>query len=244
MKTLKLNQVNSILTQKKPETEKFVTELYKIVQKEALFSGRERQYRPLDEINGQKLPPESQKVQQRVDVLLSGLKQKWEDLWSFVLTQDSGNQKAVADIVVDGNVLAKNVPISTLLYLDKQVNDLETFINKLPTPCPSEEWTQDQATGLLKSKSTESVRTSKEPTVIVKYEATEKHPAQTELFTKDVPVGTWTQILYSGSIQVSQKEELLKKVRKVQEAIKIAKENANSIEVERQSIKPLLDFIF
>jgi hypothetical protein len=47
----------------------------------------------------------------------------------------------------------------------------------------------------LRGKANESLRTSKEPTVIVKYDATKEHPAQTELFTKDVPVGTWTQIL-------------------------------------------------
>ena len=74
----------------------------------------------------------------------------------------------------------------------------------------AEKWTPDANTGLLKGRLTESVRTSKEPTVIVKYEATREHPAQTEIFTKDVPVGTGSQILYSGAIQAGKREELLK----------------------------------
>lgn len=36
----KLNQINAILTSKKGEVEKQVTEIYKLIQKESLFEGR------------------------------------------------------------------------------------------------------------------------------------------------------------------------------------------------------------
>ena len=241
----KLNQINAVVSARKNEAEKAVTELHKVSQKEQLFVGRERTYRPLDEVNGQKLPPESQRVQQRVDDLIRQAREKWTELWNLVLTQDTGNQKARADIVVDGKLILSDVPVTTLLFLDKQVNDLETFVSKLPTPDPAEEWNHDPSTGLLRSKASESLRTSKEPTVIVKYAATKEHPAQTELFTKDVPVGTWTQILYSGSISTDRKNAILARVRKLQDAIKAAKEQANLLEVERQKAgEPILDFVF
>jgi hypothetical protein len=240
----KLNQINAIVTSRKGEAEKAVTEMYKLIQKEVLFAGRERTYRPLDEVNGQKLPPESQKVQQRADDLIKQAVGKWTELWNLVLTQDTGNQQAKSDIVVDGKAILTNVPVTTLLFLDKQVNDLETFIGRLPTPDPAEEWTHDPNSGLLKSKSTESLRTSKEPTVIVKYEATKDHPAQTELIYKDLGVGTWTQILYSGSIQADRKNAILGRIRKLQDAIKIAREQANLFEVERQKAgEPLMAYI-
>ena len=240
----KLNQVNAIVTARKGDAEKAVTEMYKLIQKEQLFTGRERTYRPTDELNGQRLPPESQKVQQRADDLIRQAVAKWTELWNLVYTQDTGNQKAKADIVVDGKVLMKDVPVTSLLFLDKQVNDLETFVSKLPTPDPAEEWTHDPNSGLLRSRTTESVRTSKEPTVIVKYEATKEHPAQTEIYTKDIPVGTWTQILYSGCIQADRKNALLARVKKLQEAIKIAREQANLIEVERMKAgEPLLAYV-
>lgn len=241
----KLNQINALVTARKGDAEKQVTELYKLIQKEALFSGRERTYRPLDEVNGQKLPPESQRVQHRVDDLIRQARDKWTELWNLVYTQDGGNQQARADIVVDGKTVLSNVPVTTLLFLDKQVNDLETFVSRLPTPDPAEEWSHDPNTGLLRSRATESVRTSKEPTVIVKYEATKEHPAQTELFTKDVPVGTWTQILYSGSLPVDRKNAILARIRKLQDAIKLAKEQANTLEVVRNKAgEPLLEFVF
>lgn len=241
----KLNQVNAVLSARKNEAEKHVTELYKLIQKDALFVGRERTYRPIDEVNGQKLPPESQRVQQRADDLVRQVREKWTDLWNLVLTQDTGNQSARADIVVDGRVVMAGVPVTTLLFLDKQVNDLETFVSKLPTPDPSEEWAHDPNTGLLRSRATESVRTSKEPTVIVKYPATTEHPAQTELFTKDVPVGTWTQIVYSGCIPTDRKNAILARVHKLQDAIKAAKEQANLLEVERQKAgEPIFAYVF
>ena len=241
----KLNQINAIVSNRKGETEKTITELHKLSQKEVLFAGRERTYRPIDEVNGQKLPAESQRVQQRADDLMRQARDKWTELWNLVLTQDTGNQNAKADVVVDGQTILANVPVTFLLFLDKQVNDLQTFVQKLPTPDPAEEWTHDPNTGLLRSKANESLRTSKEPTVIVKYEATEKHPAQTELFTKDVPVGTWTQILYSGCLSADKKNAILDRIRKLQDAIKTAKEQANLLEVERQKAgDPVFAYVF
>jgi hypothetical protein len=241
----KLNQINAVVSARKNEAEKAVTELYKLLQKEQLFTGRERTYRPLDEVNGQRLPAESQRVQQRVDDLIRQAREKWTELWNLVLTQDTGNQSAKADVVVDGRVVLAKVPVTTLLFLDKQVNDLETFVSKLPTPDPAEEWNHDPNSGLLRSRAAESLRTSKEPTVIVKYPATPEHPAQTELFTKDVPVGTWTQIVYSGCISADRKNAILERVRKLQDAIKAAKEQANLLDVERQRAgDPLLDYVF
>ena len=241
----KLNQINALLTARKGDADKQVNELGKLVQKEALFAGRERTYRPLDEVNGQKLPPESQRVQQRADDLIRQAREKWTELWNLVLTQDTGNQSAKADIAVDGRTILAGVPVASLLFLDKQVNDLEAFVTRLPTPDPAEEWSHDPNTGLLRSRAAESLRTSKEPTVIVKYEATKEHPAQTELFTKDVPVGTWTQILYSGSLAADRKNAILGRIRKLQEAIKLAKEQANLLEVERRKAgEPILDFVF
>jgi len=241
----KLNQINAIVSGRKGETEKALGELLKLAQKETLIAGRERTYRPIDEVNGQKLPAESQRVQKRADDLIRQARDKWAGLWDLILTQDVGNQNAKSDVVIDGQTILASVPVTYLLFLDKQVNDLESFLAKLPTPDPAEEWVHDPNTGLLRSRTTESLRTSKEPTVIVKYDATDKHPAQTELFTKDVPVGTWSQILYSGSISADRKNALLARVKKLQDAIKIAKEQANLHEVERQkAAEAIFAFVF
>src|ERR1700722_17284263 len=205
----KLNQINAIVTARKSEIEKAVTELYKMNSKPALFNGREKTYKPFDEEKGVKLPPESQKVAMKADDLVKQVSEKFKEIWSLVLTQDTGNQSANSDLVVDGVTVMPKVPITTLLYLDKQVNDLETFVSHLPIPDIAEEWSKDPNSGLLKTNASETVRTSKEATVLVKYEATKEHPAQTEVIQKDIAVGKWNQILYSGCIMADDKAKIM-----------------------------------
>ena len=82
-------------------------------------------------------------MQQRADDLIRQAIGKWTELWNLIYTQDLGNQQAKADVVVDGKTLLQQVPVTFLLFLDKQVNDLKTFISKLPTPDPAEEWSHD-----------------------------------------------------------------------------------------------------
>jgi hypothetical protein len=241
----KLNQINAMVTGRKSETEKAVTEIYKLLQKEVLFHGFERSYKPIDEEQGERLPPESTKIQQEAWKLIGQAREKWTELWDLTLTQDAANQKARADIVVDGRTVLKEVPVTNLLFLEKQVNDVETFVSKLPTPDPSEEWAHDPTTGLLRSRAAQSVRTKKEPTRFEKAPATKEHPAQVDILYIDTPVGTWTRTQFSGCITADDKKATLARLRKLKDAIKVAREQANMIEAEpRKSSDALFDFIF
>lgn len=233
----KLNQINALLTGRKGEAEKAVTEAYKVVQKESLFDGRQRTYKPHDEENGERLPPEKQTVQQRVKNLMSEAAAKWTELWDLTLTQDAANQQAKGTIHdSEGRTLADGVPVTTLLFLEKQLNDVETFVSKLPTPDPAEEWEHDPNTDLLKTKPLQSVRTKKVPRNHVKAEATDKHPAQVEVYHEDIQVGVWTQTLFTGRITAQEKNAILAKVKKLKDSVKLAREQANSIEAKNQQI--------
>jgi len=236
----KLNQINALVTGKKTEATAIVTEAYKLIQKEQLFNGRERVYRPSDEEHGEKLPSESQKVQQTAKALLAVAQAKWIEIWDLVATQDAGNQLAKADVTVDGKTVLPAIPVTTLLYLEKQVNDVETYISKLPTPDPSEVWDYDATTSLLRSLKRETQRTQKEPSSFTKAPATKEHAAQVEFFFKDVPVGTWSQTLFSGAIQADLRNLLLDRVRRLKDAIKVAREQANLQEIAPASIGKLI----
>lgn len=226
----KLNQINALVTGRKGEAEKVVGDIYKVLQKPELFTGRQRVYRPHDDVNGEKLPSETQKIQQRCDLLIEQAKAKWIELWDLTFTQDAANQQARANVEVDGQSVLKDVPVTSLLFLEKQVNDLETFVSKMPTPDSSEDWTHDANVGLLKSKPAESVRTRKEPSHYEKSPATKEHPAQVEFFHKDVPVGTWTSTMFSSAMPADRKSAIMARVKKLKDAIKLAREQANMID--------------
>lgn len=240
----KLNQINALVTGRKGVAEKYVGDLYKLLQKPELFNGRNRTYKPYDDVNGEKLPAESQKVQFNLKEMLTNAAAMWTELWDLTGTQDAGNQSARADVVVDGKTVMAGVPVTTLLFLEKQVNDVETFLSKLPVPDSQEDWTHDPNQGLLRSRATESLRTKKEPAHHEKAPATKEHPAQVEFFWKDVPVGTWTTVLFSGALPADQKKGLMARVKKLKDAIKTAREEANSIDVKVSQVgAPLFAYL-
>ena len=70
----------------------------------------------------------------------------------------------------------------------------------------------------------------------MKAEATEKHPAQVEVYYEDVVVGHWRTVKFSGALPASRVKELLERVDKLQQAVKFAREEANDSEVTDQQI--------
>ena len=142
--------------------------------------------------------------------------------------RDAGNQIAKADIEVDGVVLAKDVPVPTLLFLEKQFGDVKAFLEKIPVPDPAERWAHDSSSGLLATEPVKTGRTKKVQKPIVLFPATEQHPAQTQLITEDVLAGYWTTIRYTHRVSADKKSAALGRVGKLLDAVKVARERANS----------------
>ncbi len=76
-------------------------------------------------------------------------------------------------------------------------------------------------------------------------EATKEHPVQVEMCMEDIWVGTWTTTKFSGAIPAAARNMMLERVRKVSDAVKSAREQANGIEVKPQKLgDALLTYIF
>lgn len=225
----KLCQILAVLTGKKTQVMRIITEVNKKLQKPVLFQGLSKRYTPKDEENGEKFPDENQKVQFRVADALAEVRQAMAELMDLTATQDVTNCVAKANVVVDGVAVLENVPVTHLLWLEKTLNDLHTIIDNLPVLDPQETWSYDSNAGLFASEAITTTKTKKKPTVVVKYPATEQHPAQTEMFNEDIPIGTWRQIKFSACVPADEKKDLLVKVVKLQEAVKVAREEANGV---------------
>lgn len=242
----KLHEILAIGQGKKSEVEKELGDAYKSVQKADAFDGHQKTYQPIeDKPDAEQLPPDNKRVQRRLPDVVRKFNDRLVELFDVILTMDAGNQGAEADIVVDNKVLAEKVPVPTLLFLLKELTNLKTFITALPTPDPADQWSVDPNQGLLATPAFQTHRTKKEPTVIVKYDATDKHPAQTELFHKDILAGYWTTIKYTSRIPEVLKAQMLTRVGKLLDAVKVAKEQANGIEVEKRKMGvALLGYVF
>ncbi len=168
------------------------------------------------------------------------------DFYDVVNTQERANTEAAANIVIEnGVVLAKNVPVSVLLFLEKQLVDLHTFVANLPVLPADRQWTWDSNRNCFVTDSTQTLKTQKVPQVIVKYDATKEHPAQTEMFTKDIVVGEYATTYMSSALPAERRDAALARIITLQEAVKVARQEANSIEVVDAKIgKDLLDYVF
>jgi hypothetical protein len=243
-KELKLNQLIAICNGEKSRAQKILTNIYKTLDKEQLFEGISRKYEKIDE-DGITQPPEKKSIQLSVKDAIKEAAEVLREMYNVVGSQDLTNCNAKANIEIEGKVIVADVPVTHLLFLEKQLEDLYTFVNSFPTLDPSEEWHFDEKINAYASEEKVTVKTKKEPRVLVKYEATKEHPAQVETYFEDVPIGYWHTIKFSGAIPKKDKDILLEKVRKLQKAIKLSREEANTTIAE--SVKygdAILDYIF
>lgn len=243
-KTLKLNQVIAIANGQKSRKEKILSKVYHTLEKADLFQGLAKRYTPKDE-EGDRFPNEDKQIQTSVFECIKEAREVCEDMYNICATQDVANCNAKADVVVDGKVILNQVPVTHLLFLEKQLTDLHTFVNALPVLDPAENWTWKEDSMQYVSDSKDTFKTKKVMKNHVKAEATDKHPAQVEVYTEDIVIGTWATTKFSGCIAKQDKEKMLEKIRALDKAIKVAREEANSIEVTQEDFgTKLLDFVF
>jgi hypothetical protein len=148
-------------------------------------------------------------------------------------------------VVVDGRTLIKDAPATYLLFLEKQLADLHTFVAKMAELDPGSDWNVDPGTGLFKTEPTATQRTKKLQRPIVLYDATEHHTAQTQLITEDVIAGQWVTIKYSGAIPAPRKKQLLNRIERLSNAVKFAREQANAVETSDLKVgRGVFDYLF
>lgn len=240
----KLNQTIAVEKGIKNQVARDLTDAHQLLQKSAMLSGIARTYQPIDD-DGDQLPPESTLVQVKTEDVINQTGQVLTELFDVTATKDWANGEAQADIVVDGKPLVSGVPVTYLLFLEKQLVNLHTFIQKLPILDASELWRYDESQGVWATEPVQTTRTKKIPRNHELAAATEHHPAQVQVYHEDIVVGYWRTVKYSGALSATRVIAMLERVRKLQEAVKFAREDANGIEVKPKQIgASILGYLF
>jgi hypothetical protein len=247
--TIKLNQILAIEKGLKSHGYGDFTKMHQGIQKEAAISGIARSYKPEND-GDVVLPAESTQVQVRVKDVMKDVQLKLTELFDVVATKDFSNCEAKADIIIDADTdtphaLVSGVPVSYLLWLEKQLNDIYTFVKGFPTLSPTEEWKWSDGQNCYASLPAKTKLTKKISKAFVKYEATQFHPAQVDVIVEDEIVGFWTTIKFSGALPAKEVESMKNRVQQLQKAVKFAREQANSIEVTQVKLgEKILGFVF
>lgn len=243
----KLNQLVAVAKGVKSDVYATVTQNYHKLQKFDLFAGLSRTYRPVndDAPESERLPDENKFLQARAEDVLDDVGRELARLFDVTATVDFTNTKAVADVTVGDLTLVHNAPVPYLLFLEKQLKDLEAFVRKLPVLDPAREWVKDDNVSAYRSGPVTTKTTRKTPRNHVKAPATDKHPAQVEVYYEDVTVGFWDTTYFSGSLPLARVKQILERIDTLRQAVKFAREQANMTEVidGRGTGKRLMDYL-
>jgi hypothetical protein len=222
----KLNQVIAIEKGVKARAHSVISDLFKVLQKPDLFNGAVRSYQKKDD-DGEDLPGEKKHVQFRVQDVIGTVRISAAELIDTTVQKDIANTGAKAAVTVDGSQILPELPVSTLLFLEKQLTDLRTFVDAIPVLDNSESWTLDANSGLYRTDAVQTSRTKKINRPLVLYPATPEHPAQTQIVTEDVIAGFWSTIRQSAAMPKPEKEAISGRIEKLLIGVKEARESAN-----------------
>lgn len=240
----KLHEVLAVVQGKTSRAMRELTDLHRRTQVEGLTVGRVRTYEPRDD-EGDRLPDESQHVQLVVEDVFRLVARTQTPAFDVVATRDAGNMAATADVVVDGEIVLVDMPAVTLIYLEKRLADLHTFVSKLPVLPAAQRWNYDNFQGVHVSEPVTTVSKRRVPTAFVRFKGDEHHQPQVDRIEVEETVGHWTTVLLSGALPPTRKAELLERVTKLIEAVKVARTRANEVDVEQVRIgQAVFDYLF
>lgn len=237
--TTRLTQILAIEGDAKRTTKNVIDAGYHAIQRQDPLKGQSRRWQKKDD-DAPEFPDESTIVQNRVPEIISDVREAFRRLIDVTATRDEANTRAKADVVLNGTTILSGIPATTLLWLEKQLMDLRTFLTHLPVLDPAETWTWDEEQGIWITAESRAHRTAKVVKSLVLYPATDRHPAQVDKITEDVIIGYWVTRKFSGAIPRVRKEALIQRAGDLLAAVKKAREAANMVTVSDQAIGQVL----
>ena len=241
----KLNQVVAVEATKKSIFKSKLDKAYHIAQVADVFNGKTRVYFPKEDLSEDTLPSEEKLVETRVEDVVDSIRESTIDFFNITAIKDYSNASAKADVVIGDETLVKDAPVPYLIFLEKKLVDMKTFASKLPVLPTSARWDYSEDKGAHVSETVNTIRFQKVPRTLELAPATTEHPAQVNVWQEDVNVGTWETTLLSGAIPVDTRNEIITRIETLIEAVKVAREEANSADAE--DVEPganIFDHIF
>lgn len=249
--TAKLHEVLAVEKDLMNTSKRLIAESIRTFNKDNLFKGSKKVTNMFDANEDNKLAvnyaDEHIKLETTVAENLNYSLAEVSRYWDAVLSKDLSNMQARADIVVDGTVIAKDVPATFLLGLESKLHDLANLFIAIPTLEPGRTWEADPSlgTGIYKdAHNREAFKTKKDKEFRSVARATEKHAEQIKELDVVSNIGLIVQTNWSGMISSAEKAAMIKRLVKITSAVKQARHRANATELVTGQIgSDILDYI-
>jgi len=243
----KLHELLAVENDVEKVSRKLIEESKKTLGKDNLFNGQVRTLTHFSSEDAMSDTTERTELTTTVDENIDYTVDALAEYYDVVYQKDLTNQQAVADIVVDGKVLASNVPSTFLLGMEKKLNSLRDLYTAIPTLQPGIKWEQasDAGEGVFQSANdVEQFKTKKDIDFKEVAPATKEHKAQIVQYETTINVGKYVTTKTSGMFTPLEKANRITKLDTLLKAVKQARNRANGTEVVKGNIgKVILDFI-
>lgn len=241
----KLHELLAVEQDRKAKANQAVSEAVQTFsKKDVLFDGVQKRYIAMEE-DTEIIPDENKEMVSTVkEKLNSTLEAFAAGIDAHISKEETnGANLAKAELVVDG-VSFGTFSATSLLALEGHLTKLKELYQTIPVLDQAKKWIFDAQRNAYRTEEEVKFRSIKRPKVIVKYEATKEHPAQTELLYLDFQVGKYETTYFSGKITAAQKATLLRRIDSLGEAVKIARSKANNVDVQNVKLaNRLFDFV-
>ena len=251
----KLHELLAVETDLEGQARNIMNETAKVFKgKPNLFMGAVRTYKPFVD-DGIDYPEEHQQLTSTVDEKLEYMSESVQRYYDAILQKESTNQVAKADLVVDDEIIAKDLPATFLLGMETRLKKLREVYVQIPTLAVGTEWKEDtdKGEGIFKiAHPEESMKTQKTMKSAVLYEAKfpkegeggQSIPAKIDKWEETENIGKYTKFIWSGMIHPARKSILLGKIDNLIGAVKKARQRANSTEVVNNNVgSKLMNYI-
>lgn len=212
-----------------------------------LFQGYVKRLEMFDEDQSHLNQKEHREISTTVHENLTFLSDVVVKYFDIVLQKETTNQNAVADLVIDGKTIAKDVPATFLLGLESKLGTIKKIYEKIPVLDVAVKWDKAPELGAgiyVQHYPETSIKTKKMFQHQILIGPTEYHPAQIEKWEEQLPAGKFTKENWRSMLPVQEKTKLLKRIDLLIEEVRKARQRANCAEVAKVNIgKKLMDFI-
>lgn len=221
--------------------------------KQKHFTGMRRTFRPfavdeqMGDDGGERLEAENRLVKTVPEELEQMLKSVSEAI-DIGYQIDEANTKAKADIVIDEQVIATDVPATFLLQLEKRLREIRAVLKEIPCFDPVRIWNVDPGADkkyVLRAEPVTTIRKQRNKKYNVMYEATKEHPAQVDIVEIEEPIGEIRSYEWTGMVSPGKKNALLEQLEKLLSAVKTARSRANIVEInnEKKIARQLFNYL-
>jgi len=251
-KPIKLHELVAIRDSQKDQVAKIRADLANTFTKRFLHFTKKISKFVSNKEDGAETVEHQSELQTTVATELKWITRLWAPYLDTELRIALANQQASASVILEGadgtdKPIFASLPVVTLMELEKRLNEIFELASAIPTLDPVKGFTPapTEGQGVFAARVITKTRTEKIQEALVLYPATDKHPAQTQLISKDVPIGTVTEHEWSGMITVTHKGQILERIENLRVAVKKARSRACEITAPDAEIgKTLFDYVF